>query len=171
MTNPNDKIYTPDHIVDEVLDIFLPMIADSHTVLEPFKGEGAFYSKLPGGRTDWCEIDNGVDFLEHTGTYDWIITNPPYSTFEKMLPKMLEVADDVVVLIPTNKLLSSMPRMMEIKKSGFGIKQIHYVGSGRQIKFPFGFPVGAVHLQRDYHGSIDVTYADRCYNAKAKRAV
>lgn len=171
MGNPNDKIYTPSYIVDEVLDIFSPMIEPNHRVLEPFKGLGAFYEKLPEGRTSWCEIDEGVDFLCHEGAYDWIVTNPPYSTFGKMLPRMLDMADNVVVLIPTNKLLSSMPRMMDVKNRGFGIKQIHYVGSGRQIKFPFGFPVGAVHMQRNYEEGTEITYSDRCRNAKAKRAV
>lgn len=162
MTNPNDKIYTPPHIVDEVLDIFLPLVDEGHTILEPFRGEGAFYSKLPEGAS-WCEIDKGVDFLNHGGKYDWIITNPPYSTFKEMLPKMLEVANNIVLLIPTNKLLSSMPRLMDIKKAGHNIRRIHYLGSGRQIKFPFGFPVGAIHLQRGHCGDVEITYAERCW--------
>lgn len=170
MTNPNDKIYTPAHIVDEVLSIFLPMVGKHQTVLEPFRGDGAFYSKLPDG-SSWCEVDEGVDFLSYKGKHDWIITNPPYSTFKEMLPKMLEIANDIVLLIPTNKLLSSMPRLMDIKKAGFNIRRIHYLGSGRQIKFPFGFPVGAMHLQRGYCGDVEITYAERCQHAKAKRAV
>ena len=168
MSNINDKVYTPEFIVDEVLDIFLPMITDEQTILEPFKGEGAFYDKLPTGRTDWCEIDNSVDFLTYDKHVDWIITNPPYSIFKEMLPKMLEVADNIVIVIPVNKLLSSMPRLMDIKRAGSNIKQIHYLGSGRQLKFPFGFPVAVVHLERGYEGRVLTTYADRCYDAKRK---
>ena len=171
MSNQNDKIYTPPHIVDEVLEVFLPMMGDDETVLEPFRGKGAFYDKLPANRRSWCEIDDGVDYLKHTIRYGWVITNPPYSTFAQMLPKLMNTADNVVVLIPTNKILSSMPRMMDIDRAGFGIKHIHYVGSGRQIKFPFGFPVGAVYLQRGHTGTTKITYADRCYGAKARRTV
>lgn len=169
MSNINDKVYTPEFIVDEVLAIFLPMITEKQTVLEPFKGGGAFYDKLPAERTDWCEIDQGVDFLTYNKHVDWIITNPPYSIFKVILPKMLEVADNIVLVIPVNKLLSSMPRLMDIKRAGSNIKQVHYLGSGRQLKFPFGFPVAAVHIQRGYIGNIITTYADRCYDAKRKR--
>ena len=168
MSNINDKVYTPEFIVDEVLEIFLPMVGEEHTVLEPFKGEGAFYDKLPSVKTDWCEIDEGVDFFKYDKKVDWIITNPPYSIFKEILPKMLNVADNIVIVIPVNKLLSSMPRLMDIKRAGSNIKQIHYLGSGRQLKFPFGFPVAVVHIKRGYVGDVITTYADRCYDAKRK---
>jgi hypothetical protein len=166
--NPNDKVYTPDFIVDEVLSIFLPKVGKSECLLEPFKGKGAFYNKMPLGRTDWCEIDEGKDFFDYDKSVDWIITNPPYSIFKQVLPKALEVSDNIVLVIPINKLLSSMPRLMDIKRAGFGIKHIHYLGSGRQLKFPFGFPVGAVYIKKGFEGSVDITYDDRCYNAKGK---
>ncbi len=168
MSNVNDKVYTPDHIVGEVLGIFLPKVGPQDVLLEPFRGEGAFYNKLPPLRTEWCEIDDGVDFLTYDNTVDWIITNPPYSIFKEVLPKMLEVADNIVIVIPVNKLLSSMPRLMDIKRAGSNIRHIHYLGSGRQLKFPFGFPVAAIWIQRDYEGRIEQTYAERCYGAKRK---
>lgn len=166
MSNPSDKVYTPHHIAKEVLDIFLPMVGDG-SVIEPFRGDGAFYDLLPDGCA-WCEIDRGVDFMLHQEEYDWMITNPPYSEFKNMLPKILTTAKNVVLVIPMNKLLSSMPRMMDIQRAGANIKRIHYLGSGRQLKFPFGFPVGAVHILRGYAGPIEVTYAERCQHAKAK---
>ena len=120
------------------------------------------------GRTDWCEIDEGKCFFEYDKKVDWIITNPPYSIFKEVLPKMLEVSDNMVIVIPVNKLLSSMPRLIDIKRAGHNIKRIHYLGSGRQLNFPFGFPVAVVHTQRGYEGFVETTYADRCYNAKKK---
>ena len=165
--NQNDKVYTPDHIVDEVLKEFLYLVDNPETILEPFKGGGAFLDKLPEG-TQWCEIDEGVNFLDFNGKVDWIITNPPYSCFDVMLRKMLSVADDLVLVIPANKMLSSMPRLMEVVNNGSSIKRIHYLGSGRQIGFPFGFPVAAVHITKgDFHTRI--TYSDRCKNAKRKK--
>ena len=166
--NQSDKVYTPEFIVDEVLSIFLPKVNYFETLLEPFKGGGAFYDCMPLGRTDWCEIDEGVDFFEYNKKVDWIITNPPYSIFKEILPKMLEIADNIVIVIPANKLLSSMPRLMDIKRAGCNIRQVHYLGSGRQLKFPFGFPVAAVHIERGYTGFVETTYADRCYDAKRK---
>jgi hypothetical protein len=145
MNNPKDKVYTPDFIVDEVLDRFLPLVDVTETILEPFKGKGAFYNKLPKSKTEWCEIDEGVDFFDFDQKVDWIITNPPYSTFKQVLPKMLDV-----------------------DKRGFGIKHIHYLGSGRQIWFPFGFPVGAVYLKKGSGPHTTITYSARCYNARQK---
>lgn len=170
LNNVNDKVMTPDFIVDEVLEEFGYLIEQREGVLEPFLGEGAFYNKLLNYSEDvsWCEIEKGVDFLDYKDSVDWIITNPPYSVFKQMLPKMLEVADNVVMVIPSNKLVSSMPRLMDIERAGCGIKRIHYLGSGRQLKFPFGFPVAAIYVKKGYKGDTKITYAKRCLEAKSK---
>lgn len=168
MSNPNDKVYTPEFIVDEVLNQFLHLVDDEASLLEPFKGEGAFYDKLPNDRTDWCEIDEGIDFFDYGNRVDWIITNPPYSIFKEVLPKCLEVADHIVMVIPVNKLLSSMPRLMDVDRAGFSIKHVYYLGSGRQLGFPFGFPVAAVYISKGIEYSMRVTYSKRCYGAKRK---
>lgn len=169
--NINDKIYTPSFIVTEVLDFIAPKILKGSTVIEPFKGKGAFYKQFDKyfDTKTWCEIDEGVDYLSEKGKWTWLITNPPYSTFKLMLPKMLSDADNIVLVIPLNKLLSSMPRLMDIKRAGCGIHSVHYLGSGRQLGFPFGFPVGVVYIKKGYKGTaISTTYAARCYKAKAK---
>jgi len=177
--NPSDKVYTPDFIVDDVLCHFKDMFNLSQDkVLEPFRGNtsleggGAFYNKLKDTfqhQVDWCEIDEGVDFLDYDNNVDWIITNPPYSIFKEILPKCLEVANHNIFVIPVNKLLSSMPRLMDIKKSGCGVKEVYYLGSGRQLGFPFGFPVAAVYIQKGWNeGWYTETYHERCYKAKKK---
>jgi len=48
-------------------------------VLEPFKGEGAFYDIFPDTvQKEWCEIEEGRDFKSHTENVDWVISNPPF---------------------------------------------------------------------------------------------
>lgn len=48
-------------------------------VYEPFRGEGAFYDAIPEGcERAWTEIVAGLDFRDHGGEYDWVITNPPF---------------------------------------------------------------------------------------------
>ena len=47
-------------------------------VLEPFKGDGAFYNQLINCNKDYCEIDDGKDFFNYTKKVDWIISNPPF---------------------------------------------------------------------------------------------
>lgn len=170
--NPNDKVYTPQHIVQDVLSYYKDYITNEQTIMEPFKGSGNFYnelktlSKYP---VKWCEIDDGVDFFACNERVDWIITNPPYSIFKEVLPKCLEVADNNILVIPVNKLLSSVPRLMDIKRAGYGIKEVFYLGSGRQLKFPFGFPVAAIWIQKGWNeGWYKESYHPRCYKAKAK---
>lgn len=170
--NPNDKVYTPEHIVDEVLERFGFHIKREDTIMEPFRGEGAFFDKLKNYTqhpVEWCEIDEGIDFFETEEKVDWIITNPPYSIFKEVLPKSLDVADNIIFVIPANKLLSSVPRLMDVKRAGHGIKEVYYLGSGRQLKFPFGFPVVAVYIQKGWNeGWYKETYHPRCYKAKRK---
>ena len=170
--NPNDKVYTQEFIVNEVISEFRPYINKFETILEPFRGGGAFYDKLlplSDNPVGWCEIDEGIDFFDYNIVHDWIITNPPYSSFDKVLPKCLELAENVVLVIPVNKLFSSMPRLMDVKRAGFGIRQVHYLGSGRQLGFPFGFPVAAVWVQKGWDNGITDTYEPRCYEAKRKK--
>jgi hypothetical protein len=56
----------------------VPLVAGDR-VLEPFRGEGAFYDNLPDFvKKNWCEITRGRDFKDHDEDYDWVITNPPF---------------------------------------------------------------------------------------------
>lgn len=152
MSNPADKVYTPDHIAADVVSVFSP----TGVVMEPCRGKGAISKYLPVDHL-WCEIDDGRDFLLFNGKVDWIVTNPPYSKFTEILSKALYVADNIVFITPVNKVLGSMVRLKMINKA-HGIKQIHFIGSGREIGFPFGFPVGAIHMKRGYKGDIKPTY-------------
>ena len=57
---------------------FVPLIAGDR-VIEPFKGEGAFYDAFPNYvEKDWAEIEQGRDYCDLSGEYDWVITNPPF---------------------------------------------------------------------------------------------
>jgi len=143
---------TPSYVAKDIIEFFSP----TGVILEPCRGEGAFYDLLPEG-SPWCEIQEGVDFFQFKDKVDWIVTNPPYSIFDKWLDHSLDLADNLVFLIPVNKLLSSLKKLNKIRKFG-GIKHIRYYGTGRDIGFPFGFPCGAVYIQKDYVGPIYVTY-------------
>ena len=56
----------------------VPLI-EGDRVLEPFKGEGAFYDNFPAFVSkDWAEITQNRDYTSITGEYDWVITNPPF---------------------------------------------------------------------------------------------
>ena len=86
-TTPNDVIMTKPETAKWIIDYFKP----TGTILEPCKGDGAFYNQFEGDK-DWCEIREGKDFFDYNKRVDWIITNPPFSIFDNFLIKAFEVA-------------------------------------------------------------------------------
>jgi type I restriction-modification system DNA methylase subunit len=57
---------------------FVPLVPNDR-VIEPFKGEGAFYNAIPNFVSkDWAEKELGKDYTDISGEYDWVITNPPF---------------------------------------------------------------------------------------------
>lgn len=68
---------TPKELAKDLM-AFVPLIANDK-VIEPFRGEGAFYDSFPSFVIkDWAEIEQGKDYKELTNDYDWVITNPPF---------------------------------------------------------------------------------------------
>ena len=81
---PNDKIYTPELLAKQIIKMF----SLSGKILDPFKGGGAFYNNFPKHtENDWCEIDDGKDFLKWDTKVDWIVSNPPYSIYDEIMTK------------------------------------------------------------------------------------
>jgi len=148
---PNDKIFTPPKIAKQIIDMF----ELKGKVLDAFMGNGSFYNQYPENvEKDWCEIDKGRDFFEYTEKVDWIITNPPYSIFEKVLEHSFEIAENIVYLVPLSKVVSSMGRIRQIKEFG-GVPLIYIIGASK-CGFPFGFPCCAVHIKRNYTGLTNI---------------
>ena len=55
------------------------------SVLEPFKGEGAFYDNLPTFvDKDWTEIEEGRDYKTWIDDVDWVISNPPFKLGDRV---------------------------------------------------------------------------------------
>jgi len=149
--NIGDKVYTPEPIAKKIIDSF----ELSGKVLDPFKGKGAFFINLPSYvEKDWCELDEGRDFFQYNERVDWIISNPPYSIFNDVLKHSFELSDNIVYLIPINKLTSSFTRIKQLKSWG-GIPKIILM-SPKEIGFPFGFAVGAVYFKKDYVGPTEI---------------
>lgn len=144
--NPNDVVFTPDWLAKEIC-LSLPIFGK---VLEPCKGEGVFLKYLPEN-TDWCEIADGINFYDYQKKVDWIVTNPPYSDFNRFLDHCFELADNVVFLVPVAKMFKSMGTIKKIMKYG-GIVSYKFL-SGGKAGFPFGFPVGICYIKKGYKGS------------------
>lgn len=150
LVNKNDVVFTPDWLAEIICSMF-PI---KGLVLEPCKGEGAFMKYLPPD-TMWCEITDGKNFYDFKPfpngvRIDWIVTNPPYSDFDRFLDHSFELADNVVLLVPIAKIMKSMGTLKKVFAYG-GIVSCQFLGGG-QAGFPFGFPVGIYHFKKDYKG-------------------
>jgi len=75
-----DEIYyfhqTPKNLAVDLIKN-LP-IEETDIVLEPFKGEGAFYDAFPKCNKKYCEITEGLDYKDYKGDIDWVVSNPPF---------------------------------------------------------------------------------------------
>lgn len=150
--NPNDDIMTPRHIAKRIIDELPIDMFDA--LLDPFKGDGAFYDQFPiTMHSYWCEIKEGRDFFDFKTPVEWIISNPPYSKFTDVMQHSYKIAKNIVYLIPLNKIVSSWGRVLDLEKFG-GIKKIWIFPAGK-ANFPFGFPACAVWIQKDYKGPIE----------------
>lgn len=148
----SDTVMTPPLVAQYVVSHFAPI----GTILEPARGNGAFYNAFGSMKKDWCEITDGRDFFSYHEKVDWIITNPPYSIYDAFLKHCFEVADNVVLLVPIAKAFKSMKIENMVDEYG-GLKEILLIGSGTKCGFAFGFPTGCLYYQRGYRGNIKRT--------------
>lgn len=147
----DDIVLTPPDVARDVVDHFRP----SGRILDPCRGDGVFYDLMPG--CDWCEIREGKDFFLWSEPVDWIVSNPPYSIFSDFLRHSFDVAENIVFLIPTNKVFNSDSMIRAIWKWG-GVVEIYNISGGSALGFPIGFAIGAVHFKRGYKGDIRMTF-------------
>lgn len=110
---------------------------------------------MPG--CEWCEIDEGKDFLAIEGQWDWIVTNPPWSKFRQFLAKAMQCAGDVVFLVTMNHFFTKA-RMRDVAEAGFGFVEALLVPTPPKPWPQSGFQVAAVHLRKGYHGPMAFSY-------------
>ena len=147
----NDKVWTPDDVAVRIVSHFAP----SGKCLEPCKGGGAFMRAMP--LCDWCEIDEGRNFLTTEGKWDWVVTNPPWSQFRPFLLKSMEVADNVVFLSLLNAWFMRA-RVRDMRNAGFGIVEVLMLDTPKKPWPQTGFQLSAVHVKRGYHGPVVFNY-------------
>lgn len=156
----NDCVMTPPDLAHQIVKHFSPRFNTTHyNFLEPCRGTGSFYNAMQqiiprkahkDCEFDWCELSEGKDFFDlkfNIFTYDWIITNPPFSKFRAFLNKSMEVADNIVFLCTINHIFGLRARLRDIKEAGFHIRECLLCETPESWPSS-GFQVGAVYLSK-----------------------
>lgn len=117
-----DLVMTPPDLAAAVIGHFAGRMTGS--VLDPAKGQGAFYDRLPTPLDrHWCEIAEGRDFLDWDRPVDWVITNPPWSKLRDFTRHAMIVAPNIVWLAPLTN-LTTKARLRDLDEAGFGIAEL-----------------------------------------------
>jgi hypothetical protein len=105
-------------------------------LLEPFKGEGAFYNSFPVENPKlWAELEQGIDYTSITDFYDWVITNPPFklettakrvNSFWYLMDYYSQRARKGIAFLANDKCFSTLTpkRVKLLEDRGWGITKI-----------------------------------------------
>lgn len=145
-----DVVYTPEWVARDMVKHFNPV----GKILEPSSGDGVFLKYLPVA--EWCEIQKGRDFFEWHTPVDWLFGNPPYRIFSAWLNHSMEVATDIVYLLPCNKAFNSYSMIKRVQTWG-GIVEMRVYGGGNKLGFPIGYAAGAIHYRKGYADAMKIT--------------
>ena len=110
---------------------------DGDVLLEPAKGDGAFFDNFPTNTINkWCEINEGVDFLNFNESVDYILCNPPFvprKLFWEFNKKAMAITKKKIYwLINLGTLNVFTPkRLEEMTLNGWFITHLHIVSDRR----------------------------------------
>ncbi len=109
-------------------------------LLEPFKGEGGFYSQFPTNCVkDYAEIEEGRDYKDTKYIFDkidWVITNPPFriinekgkdiNAFYALLEYYSNIATTGIAFLANDKCFSSLTpvRMKALRDKGWYLSNV-----------------------------------------------
>ena len=114
----------------------IPLI-DGDVIIEPCKGTGSFYNNFPKNTINmFCEINEGIDYLDFNGEVDYTISNPPFvprKLFWNFQCKAMETTRKAIYwLINISPLNVFTPkRLNEMKSKGWYINDFHIVSDKR----------------------------------------
>lgn len=109
-------------------------------LLEPFKGEGAFYDQFPENcDKDYAEIEEGRDYKTTNYKFcriDWVITNPPYritddkdknvNAFYNLLEYYSAIASTGIAFLSNDKCFSTLTpvRLKGLRERGWYLTKV-----------------------------------------------
>lgn len=152
-SEPNNIFYTPIELAKFLIEQI--DIKKSQLLCDPFKGKGAFFDNFPKeNEKHWFEIAEGKDFFSNKQSYDWIISNPPFSMTTKILEfTCLYSKQGFAYLLPTYQI--SFNRLKNIEKFGFYLNKIVFFQNPKQ--WNIGFQMGFFIFSRKRSDSIKLS--------------
>jgi hypothetical protein len=110
---------------------------EGDTVMEPCKGPGAFFDNFPKNTVNvYCEIAEGIDYLEFEGMVDYTISNPPFVPrklfWEFHQRAMQTTRKEIYWLLAMHCINVFTPnRLREMESKGWFIQNFHIVSDKR----------------------------------------
>jgi len=99
----HDFYPTPPDVTVALLDLIRPILHPNSTIWEPACGEGDMQNAITdrGFTVIGTDIQNGFNFLtmEPPFDYDWIITNPPFTSSEAFIRRAYDTGKPFCMLL------------------------------------------------------------------------
>ena len=121
---PNDEWITPEGLVKKQIGMLLTKTRDTDVWFDPFKNTGKYYNAFPTDNKVYTEILEGKDFFEMSEEVDIICSNPPYSLWDQVYKKTIELNPRIVSYVMAKANLTR-PRMVRMESAGYKITKIH----------------------------------------------
>tara|TARA_R110000851_G_scaffold133706_2_gene268662 strand:+ start:1485 stop:2021 length:537 start_codon:yes stop_codon:yes gene_type:complete len=131
----NDIVMTNPKMAKDLID--LVSLKKGDIVMECCKGNGAFYNAIPKYCiAEWCEINEGRDYLDFDGNVDYTLSNPPFvprKLFWSFMEKAMDTTNKGIYwLINFSSLNVFTPkRIKEMNDKGWYIQHFHIVSDKR----------------------------------------
>jgi len=119
---PIDVFYTPPELVEKHLSLidFKP----KDILYDPFKGQGAYFNNYPKGHKKYyTEITEGLDFFKFDKKVDIIVSNPPFSLFNEVFKKSIELKPRIISYL-MGCINLSPKRLKMMKDAGYGLTKL-----------------------------------------------
>ena len=123
--------HTPEDIATKIIDSI--NIEPNSTILDPCAGSNkVFYNNFPIN-TDkkYCEITEGIDFLNYNENVDYIISNPPFERkiLWQFILKSIDIVNKEIYFLLNIDCLNvfTIKRMKIMNDKGFYLNQIKFL--------------------------------------------
>lgn len=151
--NPNDEFYTPNYAIEPLLKY----IPKKSTIWCPFDTEESNFVKIlkeQDHKVFNSHISNGFDFFdvkkEKCQSFDYIISNPPYSLKTEVFKKLFELERPFAMLVGVVGIFESKNRFNMFKDNEFEImyfnKRISYFKNYADQKPSLNPPFSSVYI-------------------------